>query len=402
MPIEQKDIELVAEELGHKFTEFTKKNDKRIDAIEQEKSKLSERVDTLNGTVDSLQKQKEQLEEQLKKSQRPSGGKGQTPEAAEHKKAFERFIKTGRGEDELRDLESKALATDTPEDGGLAVPLQLDQNIIQLLNDANVMRQECTVVPTGGVGYKQLVNKGGATSGWVGETDARPETSTPKLGELSPHFGELYANPSATQNMLDDSFFDVESWLSGEVQTEFSEEEEIAFTVGDGANKPKGLFAYASSLARDKDRAFGTLQHLVSGSAGSFNGDNLTALLYSLRKVYRRDAKWMLNNDVLFKARLLKDNDGNYLWRPGLELGQPSSLLGYGVAENEALPDAVADAKAIAFGNFKRAYKIIDVIGTRVLRDPYTRKPYVQFYTTKRVGGMLTDSSAVKILQLSA
>ena len=248
----------------------------------------------------------------------------------------------------------------------------------------------------------ELVNLGGTASGWVGETDARSLTATSKLGLIEPFMGEIYGNPQATQKMLDDAFFNVEAWINSELATEFAEQEEIAFTTGDGTKKPKGFLAYESTDETDKVRAFGKLQHIVSGEATTVTADAIIKLIYTLRKAHRTGAKFMMNNNSLFAIRLLKDTEGNYLWRPGLELGQPSSLAGYGIAENEQMPDIAADAKAIAFGNFKRGYTIVDRIGTRILRDPYTNKPFVGFYTTKRTGGMLVDSQAIKLLKIAA
>lgn len=232
--------------------------------------------------------------------------------------------------------------------------------------------------------------------------DTRSQTATSRLELIEPLMGEIYGNPQATQKMLDDAFFNVEAWINSELATEFAEQEEIAFTSGDGTKKPKGFLAYESTDETDKVRAFGKLQHIVSGEATAVTADAIIKLIYTLRKAHRTGAKFMMNNNSLFAIRLLKDTEGNYLWRPGLELGQPSSLAGYGIAENEQMPDIAADAKAIAFGNFKRGYTIVDRIGTRILRDPYTNKPFVGFYTTKRTGGMLVDSQAIKLLKIAA
>ncbi|MCZ8626732.1 phage major capsid protein [Escherichia albertii] len=331
---------------------------------------------------------------------RPAGG-AQNKLATEHKEAFVGFLRKGR-EDGLRDLERKALQVGTDEDGGYAVPEALDRNILTLLKDEVVMRQEAAVITVGGSDYKKLVNLGGTASRWVGETDARSQTATSRLGLIEPFMGEIYGNPQATQKMLDDAFFNVEAWINSELATEFAEQEEIAFTTGDGTKKPKGFLAYESTDETDKVRAFGKLQHIVSGDATAVTADAIIKLIYTLRKAHRTGAKFMMNNNSLFAIRLLKDSEGNYLWRPGLELGQPSSLAGYGIAENEQMPDIAADAKAIAFGNFKRGYTIVDRIGTRILRDPYTNKPFVGFYTTKRTGGMLVDSQAIKLLKIAA
>ncbi|MEL9591449.1 phage major capsid protein [Escherichia coli] len=398
MSVDVKDVEQVAQELQAKFDAFKEKNDKRLEAVEQEKGKLAGEVETLNGKLSELDELKSALEEELKQVKRPTGG-SQSKAAREHKTAFIGFMRKGK-DDGLRELERKALQVGVDEDGGYAVPEELDRTILNLLKDEVVMRQEATTITVGGSNYKKLVNLGGTASGWVGETDARPETDASKLGQIEPFMGEIYGNPQATQTMLDDAFFNVEDWINSELAIEFAEQEEIAFTSGNGTKKPKGFLAYASSLDDDKTRAFGTLQHILSGAAAGVTADAIIKLVYTLRKVHRNGAKFMMNNNSLFAVRILKDSEGNYLWRPGLELGQPSSLAGYGVAENEQMPDISADAKAIAFGNFKRGYTIVDRIGTRILRDPYTKKPFVGFYTTKRTGGMLVDSQAIKLLQI--
>lgn len=401
MAVDIKDVEQVAQELQSKFDDFKSKNDKRIDALESEKGKLAGQVETLNGKLSELESLKSDLETELAAVKRPGAPQQQSKAATEHKTAFMQFMRKG-DDDGLRDLERKALQIGTDEDGGYAVPEELDRNILTLLKDEVVMRQEATVITIGGSDYKKLVNVGGTASGWVGEADARPATDASKLKLIEPFMGEIYGNPQATQKMLDDVFFNAEDWINSELAIEFAEQEEIAFTSGNGTKKPKGFLAYASSLDDDKTRAFGTLQHILSGSAAAVTADSIIQLVYTLRKTHRNGAKFMMNNNSLFKIRILKDAEGNYLWRPGLELNQPSTLLGYGISENEQMPDIAADAKAIAFGNFKRGYTIVDRIGTRILRDPYTNKPYVGFYTTKRTGGMLADSQAIKLLQIGA
>lgn len=398
MAIEKKDVEEVAQALQKKFDEFKEKNDKRLDAVEQEKGALAGQVETLNGKLTELDELKTSLEEELKAVKRPGGGT-QSKTASEHKAGFMQFMRKGQ-EDGLRELEQKALQTGVDADGGYAVPEELDRTLLDVLKDSVVMRQEANIITVGTSDYKKLVNLHGAGSGWVGETAPRPETNTPKLEQIVPFMGEIYGNPQATQKMLDDAFFNVEDWINSELALEFSEQEEVAFTTGNGTLKPKGFLAYPSALTDDKTRAFGTLQHLLSGAAAGVTADAIIKLVYTLRKVHRTGAKFMMNNNALFQVRILKDSEGNYLWRPGLELDQPSTLVGYGIAENEQMPDIAADAKALAFGNFKRGYTIVDRIGTRILRDPYTNKPYVGFYTTKRTGGMLADSQAIKLMQI--
>ncbi|KPM65559.1 capsid protein [Pseudomonas putida] len=399
MAVEEKDIKEVADALGKKFDEFKEKNDKRIEGLEAEKGKLSGQVDTLNEKLGELDELKSSLEKELADLKRPDGTG--TKAASEHKTAFMQFVRKGI-DTGLGDLQAKALQIGTDADGGYAVPEELDRSIIELLKDTSPMRQVCNQISVGSPDYKRLVSLGGAGSGWVGETDARPATGTPTLGQVSAFMGEIYANPQATQTSLDDIFFDAEGWLDSEVAREFAEREGNAFLLGDGDKKPKGILAYALSAAKDSTRPFGTLQKLITGAAGGFTGDNLIDLVHSLKAGYRANARFMMNNLTVAYARKLKDGDGNYLWRPGLELGQPSTLLSYGITENEDMPDVAADANAVTFGDYKRGYTIVDRIGTRVLRDPYTNKPFVGFYTTKRVGGMLVDSQAIKVMTLSA
>ncbi len=398
MAVEIKDVQEVAEALGKKFDEFKSTNDKRVEALESEKGKLAGQVETLNGKLSELDELKSALEKELADAKRP--GASGSKSVSEHKNAFMQFVRKGK-DDGLAELQQKALQTTVEADGGYAVPEELDRSIIELLRDESPMRSVCNQITVSTPDYKRLVNLGGAGSGWVGETAARPATGTPTLAQISAFMGEIYANPQATQTSLDDMFFDAEGWLSAEVAREFAEQEGLAFLTGDGVNKPKGLLAYAMSTDSDAVRAFGTLQKVHSGVAGDFTADDLIKLVYTLRKGFRAGASWMMPNTTVFKIRTMKDSEGNYLWRPGLEAGQPSLILGYGITENEDMPEVAADANAIAFGDFRRAYTIVDRIGTRVLRDPYTNKPNVGFYTTKRVGGMLVDSQAVKLLTLS-
>jgi HK97 family phage major capsid protein len=398
MSVDAKDIEQVALEIKGQFDAFKEKNDKRFDAIDAEKGKLAEQVDGLNGKLSELDEYKTALEKELAGLKRP-GATGASKEVEAHKTAFTQFMRKGR-DDGLRELEQKALNITSDADGGYAVPEDLDRNIIELMRNDSPMRQVCNTITVSTSDHKKLVSLGGAGSGWVGEEAARPATGTPTLAQLAATMGEIYANPQATQTSLDDLFFNVESWLNGEVATEFTEKEGAAFLLGNGTNKPKGILAHTLALTADNVRAFGQIQNIKSGAAGDFDGDNLLSLIYGLKKGYRNGAQFMLAGTTLHKVRTFKDAQGNYLWAPGLQAGEPSSLLGYAIAENDDMPVVAADANALMFGNFKRAYTIVDRIGTRILRDPYTNKPYVGFYTTKRVGGMLTDSNAVKVLTL--
>lgn len=392
-------------ELGSAFQEFKKSNDERLEKLGKGAPDplLESKVDALNTKLSELEAFKKATEENLKKKNRPGTTGADTETTAEHRKAFEGYVRKGR-DDGLRELEQKAINLGTNEDGGFAVPEELDRNITQLERDASTMRMLANVITVGTEEYKKLVNIGGAGSGWVGETDERPETTTPKLAQIAPFFGEIYANPAVTQKSLDDIFFNVEAWLSEELSIEFAEQEGEAYVTGDGVKKPKGFLAYPNAATTDKagTRPFGTIQFVTSGAAAALsNPDRLIDLVHSLKRGYRRNAVWLGNGLTLAALRKLKDSEGNYLWRPGLEAGEPGILLGYRYEEDENMPDVAADSLPLAFGDIRRAYTIADVQGTRVLRDPFTNKPYVHFYTTKRVGGGLMDSTALKLLKVA-
>jgi HK97 family phage major capsid protein len=390
-------IELL-EKQGKAFESFKNANDARLAAIEAKgyaDPLLEEKVNKANADITAILAQVSELE---KKAGRIPQGSNVSREVEDHAKAYGEFLRKGTT-DNLAELQSKALAIGTDADGGYAVPEQLDRDILALMKEVSPMRQACNVVTIGGATYRKLVDIGGTTSGWVGETAARPATNTPQLAEITPFMGEIYANPAATQQMLDDVFFNAEGWLSESVAEEFAKQEALAFLTGNGTSKPKGLLAYTSAATADGTRAFGTLEHMATAGAAAITTDELITLVYKLKRDHRGGAKWMMNKGTVAYLRKLKDTDNNYLWQPGLQAGQPASLLGYGIEENDDMASIATTAIAVMFGNFKKAYTIVDRIGIRTLRDPYTNKPYVNFYSTKRVGGMLVDSESVKLLK---
>lgn len=362
MPVTAEDIKQVGDELGARFEEFKKENDKRIEAIEAEKGQLVEKVDGYEAKLQELEKLKAELEDQLKKSNRPDGQKSTV--VSEHKAAFEQFMRKGV-ETGLGELQVKALQTTVDGDGGFAVPTELDRTIVELLRDESPMRQVCGQITVGTPDYKKLVNIGGAGSGWVGETDARPATGTPTLLQIAASMGEIYANPQATQTSLDDIFFNAEAWIAEEVAIEFAEKEGNAFLLGDGNKKPKGLMTAPLSTADDKTRPFGTIQNFLSGKAGDFDTDNLIDLTAGLKAGYRKNGQFMLQQAAVTRLRKLKTAQGDYIWTPGIGVDRPNLILGYGYVENEDMPDVAADANAILFGDFKRAYLIVDRMGVK-------------------------------------
>jgi HK97 family phage major capsid protein len=276
--------------------------------------------------------------------------------------------------------------------------VEWDRTITDKLVIISPMRDLCTVQPVGGAGYSKLINLRGTGSGWVGETDNRPGTNTPQFAEQKYGWGERYANPSATQGMLDDSELNLEQWLAGEVDTEFSYQENKAFVSGDGANKPRGLLTYAAGGTNL--HPLGGIAITASGAVGGITGDAVMDLVYSLPSAFTNAARFALNRNTHLKVRKLKDNDGNYLWQPSLAAGQPATLAGYSLSEVPDMPDVATNALSIAFGDFKRAYKILDRLGVRILRDPFSNKPYISFYTTKRVGGGLENPECMKFMKI--
>jgi HK97 family phage major capsid protein len=303
-------------------------------------------------------------------------------------------------------VELKALSGASDAAGGYAMPEELDQQIDRTLTTISPIRAIANVVRVGSAGYRKLVTTGGTPSGWVGETDGRPETDTPDFLEIAPPFGDLYANPAASQTMLDDAAFDVEAWLASEIAVEFARAEGAAFVSGTGVNQPKGFLAAANSEEADGVRAFGTLQYLKSGAAGAFPAsdpqDKLIDLVQKLRAPYRQGAVFVMNSSTAARIRKFKTDDGAFLWQPGLVSGQPDTLLGYPVVEAENMPDIAANALAVAFGNFKAGYLIAERAETQILRDPFTNKPFVHFYATKRIGGQVMNSEAIKLLKFAA
>lgn len=328
---------------------------------------------------------------------------GNVPDAesqsAEVKGFVDGYLRRGR------ESEIKSISGVVPQDGGFAVPQEIDAMIASELKEISPIRQLAQVVQVGSAGYRKLVTTGGTASGWVGETALRPETATPEFAEVAPPSGELYANPAASQAMLDDAAFDLEAWLASEIAMEFARAEGAAFVGGNGIDQPLGFLSSPKSLAGDVVRPFGSIQYIGSGDAQGFSANpesRLIDLVHTMKAGHRQGASWVMNSSTLSEVRKLKTADGAFLWQPGMVEGQPDRLLGYPVVEAEDMPDVAADTVPIAFGNFKAGYVIAERSATQVLRDPFTNKPFVHFYATKRIGGQVLDSSAIKLLKIEA
>ena len=406
-------VEVLAKinEVHRNFEAFKSKNDEQIAALKAGRDDVvrREEVDRINEAVSRASNELKDMAQQVAAVRTaPTDKPGQTVEAAAHARAFNGFIRKGV-DNGLNDLAVKAaLSTDSDPDGGYVVPEELDATIARVMEKTSAMRRLSTVQSVGAATYKKIINLGGAGSGWVGEKQARPQTNTPQLAEIVIPTMEVYAMPAATQATLDDARTDIEKWLSGELGLAFVAQEADAFIQGNGVVKPRGFLSYnfaASSAASPS--AWEKIGFTKTGANGAFaadpnGGDALLDLIYSLKAEYRAEAAFIMNSASTNRLRKLKDSDGNYLWQPRLAEGEPDRLLGYRVETDDYMPDFATDAYPIAFGDFKRGYLITDRFGIRLVRDPYTNKPYVMFYTTKRVGGGVVDFHAIKCLKASA
>ena len=358
----------------------------RQDAADQALGALRSDVEEVKGRLDRAARQP-----------RPELG-GAASISPELKGFVDGYLRLGRT------AELKSVTGAVAADGGFAVPREIDAMIAAQLKTISPIRSVAQIVQTGTAGYRKLITNSTANSGWVSETGARPETLTSKFNEIVPPMGELYANPSASQAMLDDAAFDLEAWLADEIATEFARAEGAAFINGSGTNQPKGFLQVPTALTADATRAFGTLQHTVTGNASGFDTTpelKLIDLVHSLRAAHRQGAVFVMNTKTLAAVRKFKAADGTFLWQPGIFENAPARLLGYPVIEAEDMPDVAANALPIAFGNFRNGYIIAERKATSILRDPYTNKPYVNFYATKRIGGQVLDSDAIKLLKIS-
>lgn len=379
------------------FEEFKSTNDQRLADITARQS-----TDVL--TTEKIARIERSLDEMALKSSRPALG-GTVPRSHTdfaHKSAFDSYVRQGDAT-HLRTLEAKALSASSDPDGGYLVPAELEATINRSLTNISPIRAIAGVRQVSGSVYKRPYATSGLDTGWVGETVTRPQTATPTLSATVFPTMELYAMPAATSALLDDSAVNIDEWLSQEVQIAFATQEGKAFVTGDGINKPKGFLSYET--VANSAYVWGKLGTLSTGVAGAFPAsapsDKLIDLIYSVKAGYRPSAHFVMNRATQSTVRKFKDVDGNYLWQPSYQPGQMPTLLGYSIAESEDMPDIAAGAHAIAFGDFSRGYLIVDRVGIRVLRDPYSAKPYVLFYTTKRVGGGVADFDAIKLLKFA-
>jgi HK97 family phage major capsid protein len=388
------------------FESFKETNDERLAQLEKHGADVvtEEKVERINK---ALETQKRSLDELMLSAARPQLG-GETKAAndrntRERKAAFDAYVRKGDASG-FHSLEVKAMSVGSNPDGGYVVPQEIEQTIDRVLAKASPIRALATVRQIGGNVYRKPISINDPGTGWVAETDARPQTSTPTLAALDFPALELYAMPAATQTLLDDAQVDIEQWLASEVQIVFAEQEGAAFVSGNGTTQPKGFLSYTN--VADGSWSWGSIGYIASGAAGGFASSNpsdaLLDLAYAPKQAYRANATWVMNRKVEAAIRKFKDTTGNYIWQPGAVAGQSATLFGFPVAVAEDMPDVTANSYSIAFGDFARGYLVVDRVGIRVLRDPYSAKPYVLFYTTKRVGGGVQNFEAIKVMKFAA
>ncbi|MFN9017191.1 MAG: phage major capsid protein [Hyphomonadaceae bacterium] len=389
-------------ELMSAFEAFRSANDQRLAEIEQKSSAdvlLQEKVDRIDRSLNRAQASLDRLS---LAGLRPGTQPAVDLERQEAKAAWAGFMRRG-DESALVAIEAKSLSVGVASDGGHVAPPEVQATIDRRIIASSPMRRLASIRTTSANIFRKPIAISAPAVGWVAETGTRTETATPSLDLLSFPMGEIYAMAAATQTLLDDALLDMDQWLAGEIAESFSSAESIAFISGDGVNKPKGLLAYTA--APDASATWGQLGYLASGVAGAFPAaipvDKLVDLTYAPKTPYRANASFLMNRRTVGLVRKFKDSSGQYIWQPSLVAGQPATLLGFPVVECEDMPDVSASGLAIAFGDFEKGYLIVDRADVRVLRDPYTNKPFVMFYVTKRLGGGVQNFDAIKLLKFT-
>ncbi|RUT31000.1 phage major capsid protein [Arsenicitalea aurantiaca] len=377
------------------FEQFKQTNDARLAEIERRGRVdvlTEDKLERLNAVLDGA---KSAIDRQALDRARPRLEGGRIEANDEYKQGFAAYVKRG---------EEKALSIGSNPDGGYLVPAETETEISRLLTGISPIRAIASVRQVSSSVYRKPVTLAGPAVGWVAETAARPQTASQTIDALDFPTAELYAMPAATSAFLDDAAVDVGQWIAEEVNAAFAAQETAAFIGGNGVNKPRG-FLDVPQVA-EADWAWESLGYVATGEAGAFpdahESDVLIDLVYALKAGYRQNANWVMNRRTQGALRKLKDADGNYLWQPAASPGGRASLMGFELVEAEDMPDIGAGTTPIAFGDFRRGYLVVDRQGVNVLRDPYSAKPYVLFYTTKRVGGGVQDFDAIKLLKFAA
>ncbi|MEM7753061.1 MAG: phage major capsid protein [Pseudomonadota bacterium] len=381
------------------------------DGLSSPQSAAEEVKTALAGLVGDITHQLKKQEERLTMLDRKSLSQSRRPALATrveaevpHQKAFNSYLRTGEDAD-LRglDLEGKAMTTAVAGDGGFLVDPTTSASIQSVLRGAASLRQVANVVNVEATSYDVLIDSTETGAGWASETASATETATPTIERISIPLHELSALPKISQRLLDDSAFDIETWLASRVADTFARSEAAAFINGDGADKPVGILNHPTV---DNDSwTWGSLGYVPTESEGSFSqsspGNGLVNLVYSLGARYRANGSFVLNSKTAGVVRQIKDAEGRFLWTDSLAAGEPARLLGYPVLIAEDMPDIADGSTSVAFGDFNAGYTVAERPDLRILRDPFSAKPHVLFYATKRVGGDVSDFAAIKLLKFS-
>ncbi len=392
------------EPLHRAFAAFRETNDQRLEQIESRLSAdvvTEEKLARIDRAIDET---KRRVDAQALERSHPrlelSTKSANDPLQHEHKSAFRAYVRSGEAGG-LKAIEEKAMSIGSGADGGYLVPVPAESEILRRLALISPVRSIASVRAISTATFKKAFSLSGPASGWVAETDARPQTANQQIADMSFPAMELYAMPAATQSLLDDAAVDVEQWIAEEIDTVFAEQEGAAFVSGNGVNKPTGFLSYTKSTTAAW--SWGKTAYVLTGAAGAFPASNpsdvLVDLIYAAKAGYRQNGRFVMNRKTQAAIRKFKSSTGEYLWEPPSSIGAPATLMNFPVVEAEDMPDIAADSFSIAFGDFQRGYLVVDRLGIRVLRDPYSSKPYVLFYTTKRVGGGIQDFDAIKLLK---
>ena len=393
------------EQLGFAWEQFKSVNDQRLKEIEKKGSadalhteQLTKINDFMDQTKDALDATKKRVDEISTLANRPAGSeaKDQNPETSAYRDGFTAYIRKGH-ESGLAELQKKALSVGSDPDGGYLVTPQMSSQIITQVYETSPIRQVATIETTSSDSIDILEDRDEAgVGGWTTEIATPSDSDTPQIGMKNIPTHEIYAQPKVTQKGLDDISLDIESWLARKVADIFTRRENTAFVSGSTPGQPRGILTYPAGTSWKQ------VEQITTGSSGEITLDSLISIYYALKEGYAPNGTWLMRRELVKEVRLKKSGVGDYLWQPGLVAGQPDSILGRPVLQCADMPAKGVDALSIAFGDWKRAYTIVDRIGIRVLRDPFTSKPFVKFYTTKRVGGDVTNFEAFKILKLGA
>lgn len=385
-------------------SEMSTKAGADLSPAEEVRQAVSGFVSDFNGFRAEINTKLQQSEERIAMMDRKMTLPARSPlggaieQDAPHKKAFDAYLRNG-DDDGLRGLEldGKSMSTAVNSDGGYLVDPQTSERVQSVLNSGASIRAIAAVVQVEATSYDVLVDHADVGAGWATESGAQAETDTPQIDRITVPLHELSALPKASQRLLDDSAFDIEGWLAGRIADKFARAEAAAFVSGDGIDKPTGFLSHP---AVDNDVwTWGNLGYVPSGTNANPEADAIIELVYALGAAYRKNAVFVMNSKTTAKVRKLKDTDGRFLWSDGLAAGEPARLMGYPVLVAEDMPDPATDAMAIAFGDFSAGYTVAERPDLRILRDPFSAKPHVLFYATKRVGGDVSDFAAIKLMK---